>query len=86
MDDAASIIDEVTHRPPWQRQAACRGMGTADFFPVRGASTGPAKAICEGCKVRELCLAAALSDSATVGIWGGVSERGRRPMRKGAAA
>ena len=71
-------------RPEWHRRAACRGQGTDDHFPVRGAQTIAAKAVCAGCVVRSECLAYALADSNLVGIWGGTSERERRRMRRDA--
>lgn len=58
-------------RPPWQRQAACRGRGTEWWFADKGDAVGAAKAVCVGCPVRRDCLAFALSDSTLVGIWAG---------------
>ena len=66
----------------WQAQAACKNISQPDiFFPGRGESSAPAKAICAGCPVRAECLDYALSHGERVGIWGGTSERERRRMR-----
>ncbi len=66
----------------WQDMANCRG-GDADlFFPERGASTRTAKAICRECIVREECLEFAIVNSEKFGIWGGLSERERRKIRR----
>jgi WhiB family transcriptional regulator, redox-sensing transcriptional regulator len=76
---------DLFHRPTWQTSAGCRGMNPNLFFPARGESTAPAMAVCASCEVRQECQDAALADPATSGIWGGLSERGRREMRRGRA-
>ena len=55
------------------------------FFPERGASMAEVKRLCAGCAVREQCLHTALADPKLLGVWGGVSERGRRQLRRGSA-
>jgi hypothetical protein len=60
------------------------GDDTDQFFPSRGASTERAKAMCDGCEVRPECLAVTMADSDASGIWGGLSDRQRKPMRKAA--
>ena len=52
------------------------------FFPERGASTREAKEVCRGCVVREDCLEYALANGEKFGIWGGLSERERRRLRR----
>ena len=52
------------------------------FFPERGASTREAKAVCRGCEVRGECLEYALAHGEKFGIWGGLSERERRRVRR----
>jgi WhiB family redox-sensing transcriptional regulator len=66
----------------WQSQANCMGVDPDLFFPERGASTREAKEVCRGCVVREDCLEYALSNSEKFGIWGGLSERERRKIRR----
>jgi WhiB family transcriptional regulator, redox-sensing transcriptional regulator len=66
----------------WQDQANCMGVDPDLFFPERGASTREAKEVCRGCVVREDCLEYALSNSEKFGIWGGLSERERRKIRR----
>jgi WhiB family redox-sensing transcriptional regulator len=84
--DVPASLEEILRRPAWQKDAACRGMGTAVFFPGRGESTVAAKAICAGCGVRQECLAAGLADSDTEGVWGGLSARVARRTMRGAVA
>jgi WhiB family redox-sensing transcriptional regulator len=59
-----------------------RGPGVDAFFPSPSESAATATAFCERCEVRAECLETALADPHTAGIWGGVSERGRRMLRK----
>jgi WhiB family redox-sensing transcriptional regulator len=66
----------------WQARGACRGCNPEIFFPERGESTREAKAICRGCGVREECLEYALAAVEKFGIWGGLSERERRRIRR----
>ena len=66
----------------WQDLANCLGVDPDLFFPERGASTREAKEVCRGCVVREDCLEFALQNSEKFGIWGGMSERERRRIRR----
>jgi WhiB family redox-sensing transcriptional regulator len=75
-------LDEVVARPAWHQRAACRGQGTASFFPSPGDSLNAARAFCRRCDVQAECLAAALADAGLQGFWGGTSERERRLIRR----
>jgi WhiB family redox-sensing transcriptional regulator len=66
----------------WQTRANCMGVDPDLFFPERGASTREAKEVCRGCVVREDCLEFALANGEKFGIWGGMSERERRRLRR----
>ncbi len=66
----------------WQDLANCLGVDPDLFFPERGASTREAKEVCKGCVVREDCLEYALANGEKFGIWGGLSERERRRIRR----
>ncbi len=66
----------------WQDYASCLGVDPELFFPDRGASTREAKAICRSCTVREDCLEYSLVNGEKFGIWGGLSERERRRIRR----
>jgi len=66
----------------WQDLANCKGADPDLFFPERGASTRTAKSICRACAVRVECLEFAIVSSEKFGIWGGLSERERRRIRR----
>ena len=66
----------------WYELGDCQGVDTDLFFPERGASTKEAKEVCRGCVVREDCLEYALANGEKFGIWGGMSERERRRIRR----
>ena len=69
----------------WQERANCLGVDPDLFFPERGASTREAKGVCKGCEVRLECLEYALAHGEKFGIWGGLSERERRRVRRALA-
>jgi WhiB family redox-sensing transcriptional regulator len=78
-------LDNATHRDDdngWQDHANCLGVDPDLFFPERGASTREAKEVCRGCVVRAECLEFALQNGEKFGIWGGLSERERRRIRR----
>lgn len=66
----------------WQLASNCLGVDPDLFFPERGASTREAKEVCRGCVVRTDCLEYALANGEKFGIWGGMSERERRRIRR----
>jgi WhiB family redox-sensing transcriptional regulator len=65
----------------WRQEAACRGVDLDLFYPERGESADPAREVCAACPVRQPCLEYALSNRITHGIWGGLTERERRPLQ-----
>jgi WhiB family redox-sensing transcriptional regulator len=66
----------------WQERALCAETDPEAFFPEKGGSTREAKKICTGCEVRSECLDYALANDERFGIWGGLSERERRRLRR----
>lgn len=75
-----------TEEPDWQERALCAQTDPEAFFPEKGGSTREAKRICSGCDVRAECLDYALAHDERFGIWGGLSERERRRLRRGGLA
>jgi WhiB family redox-sensing transcriptional regulator len=66
----------------WQSQALCAQTDPEAFFPEKGGSTREAKRVCLSCDVRVDCLEYALLNDERFGIWGGLSERERRRLKK----
>jgi WhiB family redox-sensing transcriptional regulator len=67
----------------WQDRALCAQTDPEAFFPEKGGSTREAKRICLGCEVKDRCLDYALAHDERFGIWGGLSERERRRLKRG---
>ena len=67
----------------WRDDARCRGLDPNFFFPEQGeTSTSTARDVCSLCDVRVDCLEFALQNGEKFGIWGGLSERERRRIRR----
>src|ERR1035438_3986155 len=66
----------------WQDQALCAQTDPEAFFPEKGGSTREAKRVCRSCEVRAECLEYALENDERFGIWGGLSERERRKVKR----
>jgi len=84
-------IDRLSPLQPgdweWQKNAACRAMGSAVFFhptderdPARSHRIARAQAVCHSCAVIVDCLAYALRVREPYGIWGGLSENDRASL------
>jgi WhiB family transcriptional regulator, redox-sensing transcriptional regulator len=74
--------DEVPNELEWQERALCAQTDPEAFFPEKGGSTREAKRVCLSCEVRVECLDYALANDERFGIWGGLSERERRRIKK----
>jgi len=66
----------------WQADALCAQTDPEAFFPEKGGSTRDAKRICGQCEVKSECLEYALKNDERFGIWGGLSERERRKLKR----
>jgi WhiB family transcriptional regulator, redox-sensing transcriptional regulator len=71
----------------WRHEAACVGHDPDLWFPA--GETGPAaeqiryaKRVCGSCPVREECLEYAIVTNQVSGVWGGLTEEERRPVRR----
>jgi WhiB family transcriptional regulator, redox-sensing transcriptional regulator len=80
------LIDELLVID-WRDLAACRDHDPNLFFPA--GETGPAaaqirhaKTICASCDVQDDCLAYAIETNQVAGVWGGLTEDERRPVRR----
>ncbi|WP_079142288.1 WhiB family transcriptional regulator [Streptomyces sp. LUP30] len=81
----APVSTDAPERP----RAACAGEDPELFYPI--GDTGPAllqieeaKAVCRRCPLMDSCLQGAL-DRNESGVWGGMSEKERRSLKRRAA-
>ncbi len=82
--DIFGIGEDDAGEMPWQDSALCAQTDPEAFFPEKGGSTREAKKVCRSCDVRTECLEYALEHDERFGIWGGLSERERRRLKRGA--
>lgn len=68
----------------WADRAACLGEDQEKFFHGQGHGERPddARALCAACPVREECLDHALTHNETEGVWGGLTAKERRALRR----
>lgn len=82
LDIFADLFEFGDEEQEWQERALCAQTDPEAFFPEKGGSTREAKRICAGCEVRSECLEYALEHDERFGIWGGLSERERRKLKR----
>ncbi|MCF7547207.1 WhiB family transcriptional regulator [Pseudonocardia sp. WMMC193] len=82
MDLQGIDLAEEGGEEDWRDRGLCAQTDPEAFFPEKGGSTREAKRICTGCEVRAECLEYAMTRDERFGIWGGLSERERRRLRK----
>lgn len=75
-------VDQEEAELSWQERALCAQTDPEAFFPEKGGSTREAKKVCVSCEVRAECLEYALENDERFGIWGGLSERERRKLKR----
>ena len=75
--------------PRWHAEAACLGLEDSVFFGATDPEVRPqynlsdiksAKAICDECPVKEMCLTAALAMRERYGVWAGTTPKQRIGM------
>jgi WhiB family redox-sensing transcriptional regulator len=81
--DRIELAPEFEDDDQWQERGLCAQTDPEAFFPEKGGSTREAKRICQGCEVKDRCLEYALANDERFGIWGGLSERERRRLKRG---
>jgi WhiB family transcriptional regulator, redox-sensing transcriptional regulator len=69
-----------TRELAWQGAALCAETDPEAFFPEAGQPARAAKRVCDACPVRAECLEYAVANGVMFGIWGGLTERERRPL------
>jgi WhiB family transcriptional regulator, redox-sensing transcriptional regulator len=76
------IADLLGGAPDWAERALCAQTDPEAFFPEKGGSPNEAKRICSRCDVKAECLEYALANDERFGVWGGLSERERRRLKR----
>ena len=75
---------ELSARPAWHAFANCRGISPDLMFPpeegAKRADLAAARAVCEGCIVKQDCRAA--GEREYFGFWGGTAPKERKAQRK----
>jgi WhiB family transcriptional regulator, redox-sensing transcriptional regulator len=84
MGELFQLIEGTDEELDWTERALCAQTDPEAFFPEKGGSTREAKKVCLTCEVRHECLESALANDERFGIWGGLSERERRRLKKNA--
>jgi WhiB family redox-sensing transcriptional regulator len=86
-DGEAFLLAVAASVPAWQRDGLCIEHPEVEFFPEKGQSLRPAKALCSRCIVQSECLAFALREQIAEGVWGGASAKERAELaRRGVTA
>lgn len=80
--DQLALIDRDEGVVSWRDHALCAQTDPEAFFPEKGGSTKEAKSVCQKCEVSAECLEYAIAHDERFGIWGGLSERERRRLKK----
>ena len=78
---ARMLAVPISDERPWVVFGACRDADPDLFFPSSRQETEQALAICGSCPVKPECLAYATEAGERFGIWGGLTEKGRRKHR-----
>lgn len=68
--------------PTWRDIALCRQIPGDLWFPEKGDSAKAAKQVCAACPVRQACLDYAMRHDERFGIYGGLTERERKALRR----
>jgi len=68
--------------PNWRDDALCQEFPQAWWFPEQGGPFKTAVWVCSLCPSKEPCLRYAIDNDINHGIWGGLTESGRRALRR----
>jgi WhiB family redox-sensing transcriptional regulator len=68
--------------PAWMSRAACAGGESETFFPECSEPAVAARTICAACDVRAECLEFSLRERIEHGVWGGLSSKERKELRR----
>lgn len=79
-----AAVEAILDQEDWQIGAPCGETDPEAFFPEKGkgGNVKEVKKICQSCDVQARCLEYALEKGEKFGIWGGLTERQRRGLRR----
>jgi WhiB family redox-sensing transcriptional regulator len=76
------MSEDFVSPEPWMVDGNCKDVEDPDiFFSSLPADVQAAKGLCTNCPVRLLCVAYAIDNDITDGIFGGLSEADRRQIK-----
>lgn len=78
----ATLLDLDLEGTAWMLRGNCAQVGGDTWHPEKGGNTLAAKVVCRRCPVKAECLAYALERDERFGVWGGMSERERRALKR----
>lgn len=87
MTNYTGSVPDLHHTPDWRASAACRDEEPELFFASDQTAYGQhtvdeAKAVCRRCPSQDACLQFALDEGIDHGIFGGLTDKDRRNMRR----
>lgn len=70
--------------PPWMSSSACAEISGDLWYPEKGSNqyTSNVKAVCKRCPVQRQCLDYAIANGENDGVWGGLTVKERRRLRR----
>jgi WhiB family redox-sensing transcriptional regulator len=77
-----TVTDLFIAPEPWTAQALCAQVDSDMFFPEKGGSPKDAQKVCHDCDVKTECLQYALDNDERFGVWGELTERQRRRLKR----
>lgn len=66
----------------WRFEGKCSPATGDEHHPTDQGDTRPAKKRCQGCPVRDACLAHAIEHDEPLGIWGGLTRAERNLLKR----
>jgi WhiB family redox-sensing transcriptional regulator len=77
--DMLDTLTQAAAATSWMDGALCAQADPEEWFPNPGEHSQAAKAICDGCPIRQECLDYARAEDIRWGVWGGLTASERLP-------
>lgn len=82
VDELSGVLWDLLLLPPWVTGALCAQVDPELFFPTKGGNVRHARRICARCEVLDECAEYAIERPELDGVWGGLTGRQRRTVRR----